>query len=322
MEFMTSDMTARMLRLLSLLQTRREWSGADLAERLSVTVRTVRRDIDRLRELGYPVDSARGHAGGYRLVPGADLPPLLLDDDEAVAIAVALRTAAGGPTGIEETALRALAKLEQVLPRRLRGRITALQSAASGITWETRGPRVDPALLSTLAIACRDHEILTFGYASRHGTTGRRRAEPCHLVDSGGLWYLLAHDTDKDDWRLFRLDRVSDALPTGRRVPSRPVPGGDPAAFVAARLSAAPTRYRAVATVRAPADHVRALVPGLATRLKPIDDSTCRLDASDDHLPRITRTLAGLDADYTLDADPDVLDDLRRAAHRILRATG
>ncbi|MGW1196685.1 helix-turn-helix transcriptional regulator [Streptomyces sp. NPDC002536] len=320
---MTSDMTARMLRLLSLLQTRREWSGADLAERLSVTVRTVRRDIDRLRELGYPVDSARGHAGGYRLAPGADLPPLLLDDDEAVAIAVVLRTAAAGSglSGIEESALQALAKLEQVLPRRLRGQVAALQSSLAGIAWETRGPRADPALLAGLAVACRDHEIIAFDYTARHGTATRRRAEPCHLVASGNLWYLLAHDSDKDDWRLFRLDRITDVTPTGRRVPPRAVPGDDPAAYVAARLSAAPTRYRAIATVHAPADRIRARAPGLATRLKPVDERTCRVDASDDYLPRIAQTLAGLDADYALDADPDVVEHLRAAARRAFNAT-
>ncbi|WP_329394736.1 helix-turn-helix transcriptional regulator [Streptomyces melanogenes] len=319
---MTSDMTARMLRLLSLLQTRREWSGSDLADRLGVTVRTVRRDIDRLRELGYPVDSARGHAGGYRLTSGSDLPPLLLDDEEAVAIAVALRTAAGGLTGIEETALRALAKLEQVLPGRLRGQVAALQTSLAGITWEEQGPRADPALLATLAVACRDHEIITFDYTTRQGTASRRRVEPCHLVDSGGLWYLIAHDTDKDDWRLFRLDRTTDATPTGRRVPPRPIPGDDPAAFVASRLSAAPTRYRAIATIHAPADHVRVRTRGLATRLTPIDAHTCRLDASDDHLPRIAQTLAGLDCDYTLDADPETIEHLRTTAHRTLQATG
>ncbi|MGW0366943.1 helix-turn-helix transcriptional regulator [Streptomyces sp. NPDC002990] len=318
---MTSDTTARVLRLLSLLQTRREWSGADLAERLEVTVRTVRRDIDRLRELGYPVDSARGHAGGYRLTSGSDLPPLLLDDEEAVAIAVALRTAAGGLTGIEETALRALAKLEQVLPGRLRGQVTALQSSLTGITWEARGPRADPAVLVTLAVACRDHEITAFDYTSQRGAVTGRRVEPCHLVASGGLWYLLAHDTDKDDWRLFRLDRTTNPAPTGRRVAPRRVPGDDPAAFVASRLSTAPTRYRAVATVHAPADHVRARTRGLATRLTPIDEHTCRLDASDDRLPRIAQTLAGLDADYTLDADPEIIDHLRTTARRALHAT-
>ncbi|WP_058043583.1 helix-turn-helix transcriptional regulator [Streptomyces roseifaciens] len=318
---MTSDMTARTLRLLSLLQTRREWSGADLAGRLGVTVRTLRRDIDRLRELGYPVDSSRGHTGGYRLSSGNGLPPLLLDDAEAVAVTVALRTAAGGLTGIEESALRALAKLEQVLPRRLRGQVTALQTSLAGITWESRGPRADPALLAALAVACRDHEIITFDYADRHGTTTSRRAEPCHLVDSGGLWYLLAHDTGRDDWRIFRLDRITDPVPTGRRVPPREIPGADPAAFVAGRLSAAPTRYRAVATVHAPADRIRARTRYLATRIQPVDETSCRVDASDDSLPRIAQTLAGLDTDYALDADPEVLDHLRETARRTLRAT-
>ncbi len=299
---MTSDMTARVLRLLSLLQTRREWSGADLADRLQVTVRTVRRDVDRLRELGYPVDSARGHAGGYRLAAGTDLPPLLLDDEEAVAIAVALRTAAGGLTGIEETALRALAKLEQVLPRRLRGQVTALQSSVAGIAWEDRGPRADPALLGALAVACRDHEILAFCYTARGGAAAPRRVEPQHLVASGPLWYLLAHDTDKDDWRVFRLDRITDLTLTGRRAPARQLPGDDPAAFVAARLSAAPTRHRALATVQAPADEVRARTRHLGTRIRPVDAASCLVDASDDSLTRIARTLAGLPADYTLDA--------------------
>ncbi|MEU9033509.1 WYL domain-containing protein [Streptomyces sp. NPDC048352] len=318
---MTSDMTARMLRLLSLLQTRREWSGADLADRLEVTVRTVRRDIDRLRDLGYPVDSARGHAGGYRLAAGTDLPPLLLDDGEAVAIAVALRTAAGGLTGIEETALRALAKLEQVLPRRLRPQVTALQHAVAGIAWEDRGPRADPALLATLALACRDHEIITFDYTTRTATTAPRRVEPQHIVASGDLWYLLAHDTARDDWRIFRLDRITGPALTGHRAPARDLPGGSPAAFVAARLSAAPTRHRAVATVHAPADRV-ARSRHLATRIRPVDSATCLVDASDDSLTRIAQTLAGLTADYTLDADRDVLDHLRGAARRILHAAG
>lgn len=322
-ETMTSDMTARMLRLLSLLQTRREWPGPDLADRLRVTVRTVRRDIDRLREMGYPVDSARGHAGGYRLAAGTDLPPLLLADDEAVAVAVALRTAAGGLTGMEETALRALAKLEQVLPRHLRGQVTALQQTVTGITWEERGPRADPTALAALAVACRDRETVTFDYTTRTGTAAARRIEPHHLVASGGLWYLLAHDTDRDDWRVFRLDRTTGITLTGHRAPARELPGDDPAAFVAARLSAAPTRYRALATVQASADRVRAHDHRLTGRIRPLGRAGhCLVDASDDSLPRIARTLAGLPADYTLDADPDVLDHLRATARRTLRAAG
>ncbi|MFJ3922204.1 helix-turn-helix transcriptional regulator [Streptomyces sp. NPDC090022] len=262
------------------------------------------------------------HGGGYRLASGTDLPPLLLDDDEAIAIAVALRTAAGGLTGIEETALRALAKLEQVLPRRLRGQVTALQGSVAGITWEDRGPRTDPGLLATLAVACRDHEVLTFDYTVRHGASAARRVEPCRLVASGSFWYLLAHDIGRDGWRVFRLDRMSGPAPTGRRVAPRPVPGDDPAAFVARRLSAAPTRYRAVATVRAPAEQVRARVRGLGPRVRAGSADSCRVDASDDSLTRIAQTLAALDTDYTLDADPEVVRHLRETARRTLRATG
>ncbi|MFH8796506.1 helix-turn-helix transcriptional regulator [Streptomyces sp. NPDC017941] len=319
---MTSDMTARVLRLLSLLQARREWAGEELADRLHVTTRTLRRDIDRLRDMGYPVHSTRGHGGGYRLASGTALPPLVLGDDEAVVVAVALRTAAGGLTGMEDSALQALAKLEQVLPRRLRGQVAALQTTLTGISWEDRGPRADPALLATLAGACRDHEIVTFDYTTRDGAAAPRRAEPCHLIASGDLWYLLAHDTDRDDWRLFRLDRMAAPAPTGRRVPPRPVPGGDPAAFVAEQLTAAPTRHRAVATVDAPAEHVRARTHGLGARIGALDERTCRVDASADALTRVAQILAALDADYTLDADPAVLDHLRTTADRVLRALG
>ncbi|WP_370417696.1 helix-turn-helix transcriptional regulator [Streptomyces sp. QH1-20] len=321
---MTTDMPARMLRLLSLLQTRREWSGHELAERLGVTGRTVRRDIDRLRALGYPVEATTGHAGGYRLASGTAMPPLLLDDDEAVAVAVALRTAAGGLGGIEETALRALVKLEQVLPARLRGQVGALQEATSTIAWESRGPRVDAATLTVLAAACRDHEIVTFDYTTRDGTPARRRVEPHSLVASGGLWYLLAYDTDRDDWRIYRLDRLTQPSPTGRRVPPRalPDPGPDPAAYVAAKIATAPVRYRAVAIVHASADSIRARTWALADRIRPLDENTCTVDCSADTLPRIAQTLAALDADYTLDADPAVLTHLRTTARRTLHAAG
>ncbi|WP_066927679.1 helix-turn-helix transcriptional regulator, partial [Streptomyces sp. NBRC 110611] len=245
---MTTDMPARMLRLLSLLQTRREWSGAELAERLGVTGRTVRRDIDRLRELGYTIDGTAGTAGGYRLAPGADLPPLALDDEEAVAIAVALRTATGGVSGIEETAVRALAKLERALPTRLRHQVSALQQTTVPLTWPT-GPQADPTTLTVLAAACRDHEITTFAYTTRHRTPGTRRVEPHALVSSHGRWYLVAYDTEREDWRTFRLDRLTDPAPTGHRVPPRELPAPDPATYVARTITRAPVRHRARATV-------------------------------------------------------------------------
>ncbi|MFJ6697968.1 helix-turn-helix transcriptional regulator [Streptomyces sp. NPDC091272] len=319
---MTTDLPARMLRLLSLLQTRREWSGAELSERLGVTVRTVRRDMDRLRELGYPVDSVSGPAGGYRLRSGADMPPLLLDDEEAVALTVALRTAAGNVTGFEESALRALAKLEQVLPHRLRTHVTALQQSSATIDWGRRGPRADPATLALLAAACRDHETVTFDYTTRAGTRAPRRIEPHHLVASGGLWYLLAHDTGKDDWRVYRLDRIADPTPTRHHFTPRPGPGADPASYVAAKIATAPTRYRAVATVHAPAETVRRRTWALATRVQPVGPGACTVDCSGDDLPGIAQILVGLGCDYTLDADEAVRDHLRTVARRALDAAG
>ncbi|GAA0442139.1 YafY family protein [Streptomyces sp. NPDC046215] len=318
---MTTDLPARMLRLLSLLQTRREWSGTELAERLGVTGRTIRRDIDRLRDLGYPVEGTTGHAGGYRLASGTAMPPLLLDDDEAIATAVALRTAAGNLTGMEETALRALAKLEQVLPARLRTQVAAVQQATATIGWEPRAPRVDPELLGSLAAACRDHESVTFDYTTRHGGCAARRTEPHHLIASGGLWYLLAHDTDKNDWRIYRLDRISNLAPTRHRFTPHPVPGDDPAAYVADKIATAPTRYRAIATVQAPADTVRRRTWALPGRIEPLDENTCTVDCSSNYLPGIAQTLAALDTDYTLDADSHVITYLRQEADRLHRAS-
>ncbi|AZM51277.1 DNA-binding transcriptional regulator [Streptomyces sp. WAC 01529] len=317
---MTTDLPARMLRLLSLLQTRREWSGTELSERLGVTGRTVRRDIDRLRELGYPVEGTTGHAGGYRLASGTAMPPLILDDDEATATAVALRTAAGHLTGMEETTLRALAKLEQVLPARLRTQVAAVHQTTATIGWETRTVRIDAKLLAALAAACRDHESVTFDYTTRHGTSASRRVEPHHLVASGGLWYLLAHDTGRDDWRIYRLDRIGHLTPNRSHFAPRAVPGDDPAAYVAGKIAAAPTRYRAVATVQAPADTVRRRTWALADRVQPLDADTCAVDCSGDRLPGIAQILAALDSDYTLDADPQVTAYLRQAAERLHQA--
>src|SRR5213079_1482266 len=202
--------SGRLLKLLSLLQTRRDWTGDELARRLEVSGRTIRRDVERLRELGYPVDALTGPAGGYRLHAGTAMPPLLLDDEEAIAIAVGLRTAArASVTGIEEPAIRALVKLEQVLPSHLRRRVRALGSAT--ISPPVGGPTVDPQHLTVIAGACRDSERLRFAYRSRDGTDSRREVEPHALVNLGRRWYLVAWDRGRADWRSFRIDRL--ALP-------------------------------------------------------------------------------------------------------------
>ncbi|MFJ6393470.1 helix-turn-helix transcriptional regulator [Streptomyces sp. NPDC091972] len=243
------ETSARLLRLLSLLQAHREWSGADLADRLGVTPRTVRRDVDRLRELGYPVNASPGTGGGYQLGAGAELPPLLLDDDEAVAVAVGLRTAAGqGIEGIGETSVRALAKLEQVLPGRLRRRVGALNAFTVPML---RGPEpdaVDPGVLTELANLCRDAERLRFEYADHGGTPSRRSVEPHRLVCSERRWYLVAWDLDRDDWRTFRVDRITPKPPHGPRFVPRTPPAEDLAAYVSRGVS---TRaYAAHAVVR------------------------------------------------------------------------
>ncbi|MEU4928820.1 YafY family protein [Streptomyces yokosukanensis] len=233
------ETSARLLRLLSLLQAHREWSGAELAEKLGVTARTVRRDVDRLRELGYPVDASPGTGGGYQLGAGAELPPLLLDDDEAVAVAVGLRTAAGqGIEGIGETSVRALAKLEQVLPSRLRRRVSAL--GAFTVPMLRGGPpaaAVDPALLTELAHLCRDAERLRFEYRTHEGVDSRRTVEPYRLVCTERRWYLVAWDVDRADWRTFRVDRITPRPPHGPRFTPREPPAEDLAAYVSKGVS-------------------------------------------------------------------------------------
>ena len=200
--------SSRLLTLLSLLQGRRDWPGSELADRLDVSARTVRRDVERLRSLGYPVESMTGPAGGYQLRAGTAMPPLLLDDDEAIAIAVSLRTAAGGSVvGIEETAVRALVKLEQVLPSHLRRRVQALSGATQTLQ-VYGGPQVDPQSLTVLAAACRDHERVRFAYTARDRAGTRREVEPHALVNAGRRWYLVAFDCGRDDWRTFRVDRI------------------------------------------------------------------------------------------------------------------
>ena len=217
------ETSARLLRLLGLLQTRRDWTSAELATRLNVTTRTIRNDMARLRALGYPVEARPGVAGGYRLGTGGSLPPLLLDDEEAVAIAIGLRTAANGSVaGIEEASVRALAKLQRMLPSRLRHRVSAIASSALPVP--SRGPKVDPDVLTVIASACRDHERLRFDYRTHSGTVSRRSVEPYRLVNDRRRWYLVAWDADRDDWRTFRVDRIEPRPPTGPRFTPRALP--------------------------------------------------------------------------------------------------
>lgn len=234
---MREDPTGRALHLLALLQTHRWWRAAELAERLEITERTVRRDVDRLRELGYPVDATTGKYGGYRLATGANLPPLVLDDDEAVAVAVGLRYAAEAAIGgIEETSLHALTKIEQLLPHRLRRRVSALHSSVTSMRPSADDGAIDPEALSVLAAACRDRELVRFDYRRRDGTNSRRRVEPHQLVTVGRRWYLVGWDDGRVDWRTFRLDRLLGPRPEGGHFAPRELPGGDAAHFVASSL--------------------------------------------------------------------------------------
>jgi predicted DNA-binding transcriptional regulator YafY len=230
-----ADTPARLLTLLSLLQARRDWPGGTLADRLEVSTRTVRRDVDRLRDLGYPVHATKGPDGGYRLEAGADLPPLLFDDEQAIAVAVALQTATTTVTGIEEGALRALATIRQVMPARLRGRVDALQvTAVERGGWDR--PRVDAQHLIAIGSAVRAKEVLRFDYASPGAETEEprppRRVEPHHLVTWGGRWYLVAWDLGRSDWRTFRVDRMAPKSPTGPRFSRRELPGSDVADYI------------------------------------------------------------------------------------------
>jgi predicted DNA-binding transcriptional regulator YafY len=270
--------SARLLALLSLLQIRREWTGQELADRLEVGPRTIRRDVEKLRSLGYPVEAAPGVAGGYRLSAGGELPPLLLDDAEAVAVAVGLRTAASGSiAGIEETSVRALAKLEQVLPTRLRRRVSALGDATSAFGVD--GPRIDADVLATLAGACRDATRLHFAYVARDERGTKRNTEPCAVVYSGYRWYLVGFDLDRDDWRTFRIDRIRGRVREGGRGRRRTVPGGDPAAYVKQQVqtrgggdtAVAPGRVR----LQIPAARASRRIPGRYVTVEPDGDQAC-----------------------------------------------
>lgn len=309
-----SETSSRLLEMLSLLQARRDWPGAELAERLDVTRRTIRRDIERLRELGYPIESLAGPAGGYRLGAGTEMPPLLLEDDEAIAIAVGLRSAAGAAVdGIEEASVRALVKLEQVLPSRLRPRLRALRSAS---TIPVGGPTVDPNCLTILGSACRDTERVVFAYSDREGKKTRRDVEPHSLVNSGRRWYVVCWDLKRDDWRSFRVDRISRPQAVGTRFTPRKLPVKDPAEFVKQSISSMPARYEAVLVLHAPADQIRKRFGAGWGRLEEIDGESCRWRTGDDDLDWLAVRALMLGVDFEVLEPPELAGHLATLGER------
>ncbi|MEU8193258.1 WYL domain-containing protein [Microbispora amethystogenes] len=315
------DTAARLLRLLSLLQTRPHWSGPELADRLGVTTRTVRADVERLRALEYPVSATPGVGGGYRLGVGAALPPLLLDDEEAVAVAVGLRTAAGGGvTGIEESALRAFAKLERLLPARLRRRVNAIQSFTLDVGGS--GPTVDAEVLALLAGACRDAERLRFDYLDHAGGRSRRLVEPHRVVHLRRRWYLVAWDVDRADWRTFRADRVEPRPPTGPRFRPRRFPHPDVGAHVLRQVGTALWRHRARVRLDAPADEIRRRWPGVPGGLTPVDETSCLLEVGADTFEMLALHLGLLGVDFRVLDPPELSEAVAALGRRYLRAAG
>jgi predicted DNA-binding transcriptional regulator YafY len=312
------ETSARLLRLLSLLQARPEWTGAELAEEQGVTARTVRRDIERLRELGYPVNTTRGAAGGYRLGEGRALPPLLLDEDEAAAAALALRL--GGSTwaaGLEEPAASALAKLRDVMPTRLHGRIDSVRHATEG------SPRAEPIvpaeLLNSLAITCYRHERLRFDYRSHTGHLSHREVEPYKLVSLDNRWYLLGWDIDRADWRTFRLDRLDPKVPTGPRFAPRELPerAGE---LVTRGVRAAVSQVQAVVRMRAPAARIAERVNRYWNSVAEETGDTSLLTCAGDSVHRLAVWLGTFDVDFEVLHPPELRAECRRLAARFTAA--
>jgi predicted DNA-binding transcriptional regulator YafY len=305
-----------MLRLLSLLQTHRYWPGAELADRLEVSGRTLRRDVERLRELGYQVDAVRGVAGGYQLRAGGALPPLLLEDEEAVAVAVGLQSAAsGGAPGLEETSVQALAKVIALMPPRLRRQMDALRSQTEHLTFGGGGDLgLDPTTLTTLAQACRDDEPVHFTYTARDADPTERWVEPHRLVTLGRRWYLVAYDRDRQDWRSFRVDRITAPRTSGQRFRPRDLPAEDAVAFVEAGIRRMPARYDVRVRVDAPYEEV----VGRFGRWAEVsgDDGDLLVEMHVDTLEWPVLVLAGLDADFTVEAPAELGALLRRLGRR------
>jgi predicted DNA-binding transcriptional regulator YafY len=310
--------SARMLRLLSLLQTHRYWPGGELAGRLEVSPRTLRRDVDRLRELGYVVDAVRGVAGGYQLRAGGQLPPLLLEDEEAVAVAVSLQSsAAGGTPGMEETAVQALTKVIALMPPRLRRQMDALRSQTERLPW-SGGPALDPALLTTLAQACRDSEPLHFTYTAREADPTDRWVEPHRMVSMGRRWYLVAYDRDRQDWRSFRVDRISEPRTSGHTFRPRELPAEDALSFVQAGIRRMPQRYAVRVVFDAEPAEVAAVVGRWASVID--DHGRAVLEMNADSLDWPMFVLANVSTDFTVESPPELAEAVSQVAARFQRS--
>lgn len=318
-----ANTSSRTLRLLSLLQSHRHWSGEELSARLDVSIRTLRRDVDRLRELGYPVRATRGVDGGYQLAPGAVLPPLVLDDEEAVALAVGLQAAAqGSVAGIAESSVRALAKLVRVMPPALRRRVEAVRTMTERPSWGAGvGAEADPAALVAVAQACRDTERMRFDYIAASGERTERHVEPLRLVSLGRRWYVVAYDLDRHDWRSFRLDRLARPATTGARFRPRELPAEDAASFVRAGIGGLPTPYEVEAVVRAPAERVRAAI-GRWSEVSATDSGDALVRMRTDSLDWPAMALGSVGAEFTVLGPPAMREHLRDWGARFTRAVG
>jgi predicted DNA-binding transcriptional regulator YafY len=315
-----ANTSSRTLRLLSLLQTHRYWPGPELAVRLEVSVRTLRRDVERLRELGYPVEAHRGVDGGYQLAAGAALPPLVLDDDEAVALAVGLQAAAqGGVAGVAEASVRALAKVVPVMPPRLRRRLEALRMVTVPASLADGGPAVEPDVLTTAAQACRDAERVEFGYTAGAGARTERHVEPFRLVPLGRRWYLVAYDLHRHDWRSFRLDRIDGVHATGVRFRPRELPADDAATFVRAGIEHAPRSHSVEVVIDAPAQTVRERV-GRWGDVEEAGDGRCLLRMNVESLDWPALVAGAVGAEFTVVAPPELRELVGEWADRFRRA--
>ncbi len=316
-----SATTSRALRLLSLLQNRRYWTGAQLAARLEVSARTLRRDVERLREMGYPVEAQRGVDGGYQLAAGAGLPPLLLSDDEAVSLAVGLLSAvqAGSIAGIEESSVQALSKLIQVMPPRLRQQVDSLAAMTVPAVFGADAPSAESGALSTIAQACRDCERLTFDYVARGGDPSKRLVDPHRLVLLGRRWYLVAWDLERSDWRTFRLDRLKGAQGTGGHFPSRKLPTDDAAQFVRDAIGSMPRRYVVEAIIQASAALTRQRI-GRGAFIEELGKDRCLLRIASESLDWPMMALSATEADFEVLSPPEFLAHLQERSIRFSRA--